>query len=219
MDSYKLYITHKNYSSWSLWACLLMRAFDIAFTEILVPLDKDVKIPALDGISPTGKVPCLVDGDVTVWESLAITEYLAEKHPPKMLWPSSDAMRSHARAVSAEMHAGFGALRSACPMNMRRPVSVLTVDDNVKADVARVMDIWEACLARYGGPFLFGSFTIADAMYAPVYSRIKTYDLARNATHKAVAACYGQALESMPAWQEWHEAALAETAIVPADEV
>ena len=219
MPSYKLYITYKNYSSWSLRAWLLMRAFDIGFTEMMVPLDEDVKIPALAGISPTGKVPCLVDGDVTVWESLAIAEYLAEKHPTKMLWPLSEPMRSHARAISAEMHTGFGALRTACPMNMRRPLSVLTVSDDVKADIARIIDIWRDCLARYEGPFLFGHFTIADAMYAPIYSRIKTYGLARGATHKAVTARYGQALESMPAWQEWYETALAETAIVPVNEV
>lgn len=219
MTSYKLYITFKNYSSWSLRAWLLMRAFDIPFTEEMVPLDKHAKIPALAGVSPTGKVPCLLDGEVTVWESLAIAEYLAEKHPTKMLWPLPEHMRSHARVISAEMHAGFGALRTACPMNIRRPLSVLAVADDVKADVARIIDIWRECLAHYGGPFLFGHFTIADAMYAPVYSRIKTYGLARGATHKAVTARYGQALESMPAWQEWHEAALAETTIVPADEI
>ena len=200
-------------------AWLLMRAFDIAFTEKMVPLDKHVKIPALRGISPTGKVPCLVDGNVTVWESLAIAEYLAEKYPTKMLWPLPENIRSHARAVSAEMQNGFPALRTACPMNMRRPISVLPVKDDVKADVARIIAIWKDCLTRYNGPFLFGYFTIADAMYAPVYSRIKTYGLVHDVAHKAVVARYGQALEAMPAWQEWHDAALAETANVPVNEV
>ncbi|MBT6565633.1 MAG: glutathione S-transferase, partial [Candidatus Puniceispirillum sp.] len=121
MSAYTLYITHKNYSSWSLRGWLLMRAFDIRFIEKMVPLDEHMKIPALNGISPTGKVPCLVNGNVTVWESLAIAEYLAEKHPAKMLWPLPENMRSHARAISAEMQNGFAALRTACPMNMRRP--------------------------------------------------------------------------------------------------
>ena len=196
-----------------------MRAFDIPFTEEMVPLDKHVKIPALAGISPTGKVPCLLDGAVTVWESLAIAEYLAEKHPSKRLWPSSQPKRSHARSISAEMQNGFAALRTACPMNMRRPLSVLAVADDVKADVARIIDIWTDCLARYGGPLLFGDFTIADAMYAPVYSRFKSNGLVRDAGDKLVMARYGEALESMPAWQEWHEAALAETAFVPVNEV
>lgn len=144
----------------------------------MVPLDEHVKIPELKGISPTGKVPCLVDGDVTIWESLAIAEYLAEKHPAKILWPLPENMRCHARAISAEMHAGFGALRTACPMNMRRPERILAVGDDVNADVARIMDIWTDCLARYG-----------------------------------------EAMESMPAWQEWHQAALAETAFMPVNEV
>ena len=195
-----------------------MRAFDIPFTEEMVPLDEHVKIPALAGISPTGKVPCLLDGEVTVWESLAIAEYLAEKHPSKRLWPSSQAKRSHARSISAEMQNGFAALRTACPMNMRRPLSDLAVADDVEADVARIIAIWKDCLTRYNGPFLFGYFTIADAMYAPVYSRIKTYGLVRDVAHKAVVARYGQALEAMPAWQEWHDAALAETANVPVNE-
>lgn len=185
----------------------------------MVPLDEHVKIPELKGISPTGKVPCLVDGDVTIWKSLAIAEYLAEKHPAKILWPLPENMRCHARAISAEMHAGFGALRTACPMNMRRPERILAVGDDVKADVARIMDIWTDCLARYDGPYLFGDFTIADAMYAPVYSRFKTYGLVRDAGDKLVMARYGEALESMPAWQEWHQAALAETAFMPVNEV
>ena len=219
MSDYTLYITFKNYSSWSLRGWLLMRAFDIPFTEEMMPLDEHVKIPALAGISPTGKVPCLLDGEVTVWESLAIAEYLAEKHPSKRLWPSSQAKRSHARSISAEMQNGFAALRTACPMNMRRPERILAVGDDVMADVARIMDIWTDCLARYGGPFLFGDFTIADAMYAPVYSRFKTYGLVHDAGDKLVMARYGEALESMPAWQEWQQASWAETAFMPVNEV
>ena len=219
MSDYTLYIANKNYSSWSLRGWLLMRAFDIPFTEKMVLLDEHVKIPELKGISPTGKVPCLVDGDVTVWESLAIAEYLAEKHPAKMLWPLPENMRSHARAISAEMHAGFDALRTACPMNMRRPERILAVGDDVMADVARIMAIWKDCLARYDGPFLFGHFTIADAMYAPVFSRFKSNGLVHDAGDKLVMARYGEALESMPAWQEWCQAALAETAFMPVNEV
>ena len=218
MSAYTLYITHKNYSSWSLRGWLLMRAFDIRFIEKMVPLDEHMKIPALNGISPTGKVPCLVNGNVTVWESLAIAEYLAEKHPAKMLWPLPENMRSHARAISAEMQNGFAALRTACPMNMRRPERIVAVGDDVKADVARIMDIWTDCLARYGGPFLFGHFSIADAMYAPVYSRFKTNGLVRGKNSDVVAR-YGEALESLPAWQEWYQAALMETAFVPTNEV
>ncbi len=150
-----------------------------------------------------------------MWESLAILEYLAEKYPARGFWPKVRADRATARAISSEMHAGFRALRNDCPMNMRRTPVALAVGNDVRAEVARIETIWSECLDRSGGPFLFGDFCNADAMYAPVVSRFATYLLSSN---EAVNR-YMAAVIALPAWQKWRKAALAEKAVIPRDEV
>jgi len=168
-------------------------------------------------VSGTGKVPALVDGDVRVWESLAILEYLAEKYPRARLWPSDPAPRALARAVAAEMHAGFSPLRRHLPMNMWRPVMPRQLTPEVKVNVRRIEEIWIDCRTRYGtgGPFLFGPFGAADAMYAPVVARFHTY-----AVEVAEAArAYMDAVMALPAWGEWRAAALVEPWVLAEDEV
>ena len=217
-----LYITYRNYSSWSLRAWLLMRVLDIPFTEKLLEMTDDGRVPGMARISPTGKVPCLVDhgmGGLPVWETIAITEYLDEIHPDLGVWPENVEDRATARALVAEMHAGFAALRRECPMNLRRTPSALPVSDAVRGDVARAEAIFEGCLtsarSQSGGLFLMGRFSAVDAFYAPLATRLVTYQLS---SHSAVAA-FMAALESLPAWQEWHAAAMREMAIIDADEV
>ncbi|WP_428646425.1 glutathione S-transferase family protein [Roseibium sp.] len=215
MTAFDLYIGNKNYSSWSFRPWIALRQKDIPFNEHLVPFDFENGNPDFADFSPTMKVPVLKHGDLTVWDSLAILEYLADVHPEKGLWPSDLRERAWARAISAEMHSGFFALRSACPMNMRRPVEELIVGDDVKKDVARIVRIWTECLEASGGPFLFGDFTIADAMFAPVVSRFLTYRLSAS----PAAARYCEAVKSTPAWQAWEADALKETWIVAAEEI
>src|SRR5499433_449896 len=176
----KLIIGNKNYSSWSLRPWIAMKVAGIAFDEEVISLDaKDFK-SRVTKISGTGKVPALADGKVQVWESLAILEYLAEKHPDARLWPADAAARAHARAIAAEMHAGFVPLRRHCPMNFWRPVKRRELTDEVAADVARIDAMWTDCRRRFGagGPFLFGAFSAADAIYAPMVSRLHTYGIA-----------------------------------------
>jgi glutathione S-transferase len=167
-------------------------------------------------VSGTGKVPALIDGDIHVWESLAILEHLAERFPQAGLWPSDLAARAHARAISAEMHAGFAALRRECPMNMWRPVRPHSLSPEAEANVARIDAMWNDCRARFGagGPFLFGAFCAADAMYAPVVSRFHTYGV----TVSAGALAYMQAVMALPAYAEWREAGLKEPWVLPDDE-
>ncbi|MEO0978000.1 MAG: glutathione S-transferase family protein [Pseudomonadota bacterium] len=215
MTSFELFIGNKNYSSWSFRPWIALRHKNIAFAEKLVPFDFENGNPEFRAFSPSMKVPVLKDGSLTVWDSLAILEYAAECFPEKGLLPQDKAMRARARAVSAEMHSGFSALRNACPMNMRRQVEVLAVDDAVKADVARILDIWNECLNASGGPFLFGDFTIADAMYAPVVSRFATYTLSEDPVFQQ----YHAALTGTQAWQDWEAEALKETWYVAVDEV
>ncbi|TRL37040.1 glutathione S-transferase family protein [Rhizobium straminoryzae] len=214
MDRLVLHIANKNYSSWSFRPWIAMKAAGIDFDEVLIPFDDDASNPLFREISPTGKVPALHHGTVRVWESLAIIEYVAELFPESGLWPQVRADRAVARAISMEMLSGFRALRNACPMNMRRPKGAIAVSDAVRADVARIAEIWSACTAASGGPFLFGTFTAADAMFAPVVNRLDVYDFAVDTP----VATYMQALQAHPAWIEWREAALRETWIVPADE-
>ena len=165
--------------------------------------------------SPGGKVPILQDGAVTVWESLAILEYVAETHPE--LWPRDAVARAHARAIASEMHAGFVPLRRQCPMNMWRPVKKLALSAETAANVARIDAMWSDCRVRFGagGPFLFGRFTAADAMYAPVVSRFHTYAVEVGAASTA----YMGAVMALPAWQEWYAAALKEEWLLEEDEV
>ncbi len=210
----RLYIGNKNYSSWSLRPWIAMKAKGVAFEEILIPFNDAGGNPKFKEFSPTGKVPVLVDGDLTVHESLAILEYLHDRYPRWGFWPSDEKSRALARSVATEMHGGFSALRSACPMNMRRKVQAIEKSEAVVRDVARVETIWDECLSRSGGPFLFGEFCYADAMLAPVVNRLEKYVLS---DHPAVKA-YTRAMKGSAAWQEWETAALAETWVVPADE-
>jgi glutathione S-transferase len=208
----KLVIGNKNYSSWSMRPWMAMRACGIPFEEILIPIYRDDSKARLLAVSPSGKVPALIDGAVSVWDSLSIIEYLAEKFPQAGLWPADAAARAHARSISAEMHSGFPALRMECGMNMHRPAGRKTLSPEAEANIARIHEIWSDCRKRHGaeGPFLFGSFGAADAMYAPVVSRFETYAIA-GAT---VVMDYMKAVASLPAWREWKEAALAEEWII-----
>ena len=210
-----LVIANKCYSSWSLRPWLLMKQLGIPFDEIVIPLDlPDTKAKVL-AHSPAGKVPILVDGDVTVWESIAIMEYIGDAFAP--VWPSDRGARAMARSVAAEMHAGFPALRSACPMNLGRKYAPKDRGEAVARDVARFSEIVRQARERSGagGPFLFGAFSAADAMYAPLATRLDTYSIAIDATTRA----YVDAILALPAFQEWRSAALKEEWIVDADEV
>ena len=217
MPDLTLYITHKNYSSWSLRAWLLMRAFEIPFEEALVPMTADAGLPDMTGVSPTGKVPCLVDRvrGVTIWESIAIAAYLAEEFPDRAIWPDDRTARARARSHVAEMHAGFMALRSECPMNLRRRPAVIEIGSQARRDVARVETILAQCLGQSGGPFLAGEFSALDAFFVPVLMRLQTYRLSEHAAVRVFA----EALDTLPAWREWRAAALAETIFIPVDEI
>ena len=213
----KLIIGNKNYSSWSLRPWIAMKVAGIAFDEEVISLDaKDFK-SRVTKISGTGKVPALVDGNVQVWESLAILEYVAEKYPDARLWPADPAPRALARAIAAEMHAGFVPLRQHLPMNMWRPVTPRQLTPDVQSNVRRIEAIWTDCRTRYGagGAFLFGSFGAADAMFAPVVSRFHTYAVEVG----AVARAYMDAVMTLPVWDEWRTAALKEAWVLPEDEV
>ncbi len=208
-----LVIGNKAYSSWSLRPWLLMKQAGIAFEEIRVSLYEDGAKQKLLQYSPAGKVPVLKDGALTIWDSLAICEYLAEKHPEKQLWPAQVGARAHARSISAEMHSGFTNLRSQMPMNVRREIPGRARTLEVVADAARIETIWNECRRRHGanGPFLFGAFSIADAMYAPVVSRFRTYGMALD----GAAAQYAGAIHALPAMREWIAGARAETEVNP----
>ena len=209
-----LVIGNKNYSSWSFRPWIAMKTAGIPFEEIVVSLEaKDFKA-RVGAYSGSGKVPVLIDDAVKVWESLAILEYLADKFPAKKLWPDDPAARAHARVVAAEMHAGFGALRQHCPMNMWRPVTSRGLPEEVSANVKRIEALWTDCLSRSAGPFLFGAFGAADAMYAPVVSRFHTYGIAI----AAQAQAYMARVMALPAWAEWRAAALKEPWVLPQDE-
>jgi glutathione S-transferase len=212
-----LVIGNKNYSSWSFRPWIAMKAANIAFDEMVISLNAEDFKPRVSKVSGTGKVPVLVDGDVRVWESLAILEYLAEKFPAAKLWPADAVARAHARSISSEMHAGFVPLRRACPMNLWRPVKPRELNAEAIANVRRIDAMWTDCRTRFGkgGPFLFGSFGAADAMYAPVVSRLHTYDVAVSDTARA----YMTAVMALPAWAEWTAAALKEPWVLPEDEV
>ncbi len=214
MDGLVLYIANKNYSSWSFRPWIALKAAGVAFEEVLIPFDDHGGNPEFRKFSPTGKVPVLKHGDLHVWESLAIIEYVAELYPDAGLWPQDSADRAVARSISMEMLSGFRALRGACPMNIRRQKRAIALPEGVADDVARITEIWKTLRARSGGPFLFGAFCAADAMFAPVINRLDVYDIAVDADTEA----YMAAMKAHPAWIEWQQAALAETWIVPADE-
>jgi len=221
MAEFTLALGNKNYSSWSLRAWLALKATGAAFDEVVVPLRESDTRSAILRYSPSGRVPCLIHGAVTVWESLAIGEYLAELFPEAGLWPRNAAIRAHARAISAEMHAGFPALRRALPMNVRaKPHPGFPLSDEAQRDINRVEAIWRDARDRFPtaaaeGPFLFGRFSLADAMYAPVASRFTTYpvNLGEDATR------YRDAVMGHPFMVEWRAAAQAEPWMIPAFEL
>jgi glutathione S-transferase len=215
MDKLTLYIANKNYSSWSMRPWMALTAAGVPFEEVLIPFDDEAGNPKFREISPTGRVPVLHHGEVRVWESLAIIEYVAELFPDKGFWPKAAADRTVARSVSMEMLSGFRALRGACPMNMRRPKGKIELPVGLGEDVGRIKTIWEELRGKSGGPFLFGEFSAADAMFAPVVNRFDVYDLVTDAGTLA----YMDAVKNHPAWIAWRDAALKETWIVPSDEV
>lgn len=212
-----LVIGNKNYSSWSLRAWLALKLAGLPFDEVLIPLDLADSRARLREHSPTGRVPVLKDGDVIVPESLAIIEYAAELRPEARLWPADAGARAVARAVAAEMHAGFAALRQHMPMNIGRRAPGKGEAPGVADDVARISEIFRTCRTRFGqgGDFLFGAPGAADAMFAPVASRFRTYDVALD----PVAQAYADAILRHPAFQAWEAAAVAEPWTIAADEV
>jgi glutathione S-transferase len=217
MVNTRLIIGNKLYSSWSLRAWLLMKALDLPFEETVVPLYQPDTRGKLLQHSPAAKVPILIDGVVTVWESIAIIECLAEKYPEKGIWPRDARARSHARAISAEMHAGFAALRQACPMNLGKRFAPRDRGDAVRQDVARVSEIFRSTRSQFGtqGAFLYGDFSGADAMYAPIVTRLETYSIEVD----AVSRRYMDAVLRHTAFRAWREAALAEPWVLAGAEV
>ncbi|HRH80998.1 MAG TPA: glutathione S-transferase family protein [Thiobacillaceae bacterium] len=209
MSDLTLVIGNKNYSSWSLRPWLVLRCSGIPFREIRVPLYRPESAPALADLSPSGLVPVLHDGDVRIWDSLAICEYLHERFPEHRLWPDDMRARAVARSVSAEMHAGFSGLRQAMCMNVRGQFPDQGRTPQSLRDIDRVLSIWTDCRARFGsgGGFLFGRFGIADAMYAPVVLRFQTYAVALS----GAALDYANAVLALPALGEWVAAARAES--------
>ena len=175
MSTLRLVMGNKNYSSWSVRPWLLMKQAGIPFEEEQIWLDSPDTVPCIAKYSPSGRVPVLIDGDIAVWDSLAICEYLAEKFPDRGLWPAAAGARARARAIAAEMHSGFMALRESMPMNIRNRHPGAGRNAAVETDIARVSAIWSECVGASGGPFLFGDFGIADAMFAPVVFRFQTY--------------------------------------------
>ncbi|MDB5970507.1 MAG: glutathione S-transferase [Hydrocarboniphaga sp.] len=202
---FQLYIANKNYSSWSLRPWLLMRECGIAFDEQLVSFPQGSSWDTFRRFSPNGKVPCLVDGDTTVWDSLAITEYVAERYAN--VWPADAKARAWARCAAAEMHSGFIALRTRCPMNCGLRVKPNEIADDLQRDIARIDELWNEGLSRFGGPFLAGTrFTAADAFFGPVAFRIQTYGLPLG----EAATAYATRLLALPSMQDWYAAGLAE---------
>lgn len=198
---FTLVIGNKNYSSWSLRAWLVMRYFKIPFKEILIPLYKGDYKQKILKYSPSGKVPLLKIDGLAVWDTLAICEYLAETFPPKNLWPKDKKARAAARSVCAEMHSGFTALRKNCPMDVRAVKPGFNVPDDAQKDIERIVSIWESCRRQFAkeGQFLFGSFTMADAFYAPVVWRFKTYGVQLS----GAARKYFDTMIQLSAMQEW----------------
>jgi glutathione S-transferase len=203
---YELYIGNKNYSSWSLRPWVLLQQRGIAFREHLQPFRHGSNWEAFRTFSPSGKVPCLRDGDTVVWDSLGIAEFLAERHPG--LWPAGPAARTWARCAAAEMHSGFGALRQVCTMNVGLRVRLHAQSAALQADIRRIDELWSEGLTRFGGPYLAGAeFTVVDAFYCPVAYRVRTYGIELN----GAAAQYAARLVELPSMRAWEAAALQET--------
>jgi glutathione S-transferase len=202
---YTLYIANKNYSSWSLRAWGLMRELDLPFKEHLMPFGEAAAWQGYGRISSSGKVPCLVDGESAVWDSLAIAEYLAERHPT--IWPADSVARAWARSAAAEMHSGFNELRRSCTMSCGIRVRLSQRPVALEQDIARIGALWNDGLRRFGGPFLAGrAYTAVDAFFAPVAFRIQTYGL----KFDSVSAAYAARLLALASMREWYASALAE---------
>ncbi|HAT31807.1 MAG TPA: glutathione S-transferase [Janthinobacterium sp.] len=207
-----LIIGNKNYSSWSMRPWLAMTAFGIPFQEVRVLLDREETAAAIAAYSACGRVPVLVAGEMTIWDSLSICEYLAEQFQEKHLWPQDVAARATARSICAEMHSGFGGLRTAMSMNLRASLPGRGRSAAAQADIGRISEIWEECLSRFGHhQFLFGDFSIADAYFAPVVMRFHTYGV----TLAPALNAYCERVRAHPAVARWVEEALAETETAP----
>jgi glutathione S-transferase len=209
----KLVIANKLYSSWSMRPWLVLSAFCIPFEEILIPLRTPDSRSQILEHSPSGKVPALLDGDVTVWDSLAIIEYLAEKFPDLEIWPKNGQARAHARAISNEMHSGFQTLRANCPMHLGARYATPPITEPLQANIDRVEDIWSEARNRFGGgqPFLYGDFSAADAMYAPVIARFDSYQIPVRESTRA----YMDSILAHPSFVTWRDAALVEPWNIP----
>ena len=212
----KLIIGNKNYSSWSLRAWLILKEAGIPFEEHRIRLDRPDTAEAIAKFSEARCVPVLQLGDMTVWDSLAIAETIAEYFPEKQLWPEDPAARAHARAISAEMHSGFQTLRTCMPMNCRAMGRKIAIPDELGADIDRIIAIWSECHRKYGqqGSWLFGTFSIADAMFAPVVLRLRTYGI----NLPESAGFFPQRLLESEAMQEWLLAAESETEVIDREE-
>ncbi len=211
----KIVLGNKKYSSWSLRPWLALKIAGAPFEEVVVALDMPDTAKNIRAFSPSGRVPALIDGETTVWESIAICEYLHEKFPKAGLWPTDPAARALARSISAEMHSGFSSLRNECPMKIVEQFPAHRLSAETQKDVDRISEIWTICLKKSGGPFLFGKQPcIADAMYAPVVSRFHTYSIPVSGTAKS----YLDTIWAWPVLQEWVAAARAEMLRAPAHE-
>ena len=219
----KLYIANKNYSSWSMRPWVMLKQAGIDFEEVMVRFDgfdaQSKFKQTLKGINPVGKVPVLVDGDLAVWDTLSIAEYVAEKFPDKHLWPSKVAGRARARSICAEMHSGFASIRSACPMNIDAylpEIGALALRDKqaVRQDLMRIDHLFSSLLQEHNGPMLFGEFSIPDAYFSPVVMRIKTYALPVSSDTQA----YIDRLCAMPGVKAWIDGALAEKDFIDFEE-
>lgn len=217
MAKLHLFIGNKNYSSWSLRPYMALAMAGIPFEESIIPLKRPDTKRRIRAQSPGGRVPVLKHGKLTIWESLAILEYLAETFPDRKLWPANKAARAAARSAASEMHSGFAALRDACPMNLRRPRKAISLGAEVKADIARIDALWRDCRRNFGGKgrFLFGAFSNADAMYAPVVTRFDTYAIKVSPESRA----YMDVVLATPAFQSWKKAALEEKWVLAGEEI
>lgn len=210
MTEFTLYIGNKNYSSWSMRGWLALRQTELPFKEVVIPLKRPDTQETILRYSPSGRVPALKHGEDLIWDSLAIGEYLAETVPKAGLWPTGAAARARARAVAAEMHAGFGALRQQLPLNVRGSFPGREIDAEARVDLNRVTAIWRDCLGRHDGPCLFGAFSLADAMFAPVVSRLLTYKLELD----EASAAYCAHIWDLPYMKEWRSAAKDEPMVI-----
>jgi len=201
-----LVVGSKTFSSWSLRPWLLLKQANIPFSELVIPLNQVSTRERIRQYSPSGRIPVLIHGEVRIWDSLAIAEYVNEQFPDKGLWPAKIEDRALSRSVSSEMHSGFASMRQQLSMNVTKRLPTPALTDDTQSDLKRVFEIWNECLTRSGGPFLFGKFSIADAMYAPVTTRMTTYSIPLTGAIEK----YVQTMAAIPAMQEWVQAALRE---------